>query len=141
MIKVKLYITLIFIAFLIGCSPTKDGGKSVKDSSIVPSKSATSDLEEKELINFKFVFHNAIKAKLLGNYQEAANLFSQCTIIAPKEATSYYELGHIFEITKQKELAVKYAQKAVELDPDNYWYRIQYAHSLQRKGNRNNMKK
>ncbi len=134
MIKLKIYILTLFIALLAACSPSKEGKKPVKSSTRVAAKSALEDLTEKEQINFKFLFHNALKAKLLGNYQEAANLFKECTLIAPKEATSYYELAHIFEINKQKELALECAQKAIRLAPENYWYGIQYAHSLQRNG-------
>jgi tetratricopeptide (TPR) repeat protein len=132
--QIKLYIITLFIAFLAACSPSKEGNKTAKNSTGISSKLLLKDLTEKEQIKFKFLFHNAVKAKLLGNYQEAANLFRQCIILAPKESASYYELGHIFEITKQKELALKYAKKAVELDAENYWYRIQYAHALQKKG-------
>lgn len=134
MTQIKLYIITLFIAFLAACSPSKEGNKTAKNSTGISSKLLLKDLTEKEQIKFKFLFHNAVKAKLLGNYQEAANLFRQCIILAPKESASYYELGHIFEITKQKELALKYAKKAVELDAENYWYRIQYAHALQKKG-------
>ena len=95
------------------------------------------DLPEKEQIKFKFLFHNANKERILGNYQLAANLFLQCTEIAPREATPYYELAHLFESSKETSLALEYSEKAVKLDPKNYWYRILYAHSLQRAGNSN----
>ena len=80
------------------------------------------------------MFHNANKARILGNYQEAATLFKECTLIAPKESTSYYELANLFDNSKQNELALEFAQKAVELDKENYWYRIQYANTLQKNG-------
>ncbi len=131
----KLYILPLFIAFLIGCSPGKETANSGrKHQSNGATKNALSDLPEKEQIKFKFLFHNANKARMLGNYQEAVNLFSECTIVAPKESTSYYELAHLFENSKQTDKALEYAEKAVELDQNNYWYRIQYAHALQRSG-------
>ena len=136
MYKKNLFILTLFIVFLAACSPSKEVNKTAKKNSAHNSKhSSLAGLTEKEKINFKFLFHNAIKAKVLGNYQEAANLFRECTLIAPKEPASYYELAQLFEITKQKELGLEYAQKAVNLDTENYWYRIQYAHALQRNGN------
>ncbi len=117
------------------CSPSKKvGTASKKNKTTSPSKSALADLPEKEQINFKALFFDASKARILGNYQEAVNLFKGCTTIAPREPAAYYELAHLFENSKQKELALEFAKKAVELDPENYWFRIQYAHSLQRNG-------
>jgi len=93
-----------------------------------------SELPEKERIEFKFLFHNANKERILGNYQLAANLFMQCIQIAPKESSPYYELANLFEASKEATLALEYAEKAVKLSPKNYWYRILYAQSLQRAG-------
>jgi tetratricopeptide (TPR) repeat protein len=133
--QLKPYILSFLVALLIGCASSKETVSSSKKSEKVNSStSALADLPEKEQIKFKFLFHNATKARILGNYQEAVNLFRECTIVAPKESTSYYELAHLFENSKEKELALEFSQKAVDLDPENYWYRIQYAHSLQRNG-------
>jgi tetratricopeptide (TPR) repeat protein len=132
LIKIKLYILTIIIISLVGCSSTKetkDLGKTPK----AHNKELT-DLPEREQIKFKFLFHNATKERVLGNYQLAANLFVQCTEIAPKESAPYYELAHLFESSKDKTLALEYSEKAVKLDPKNYWYRILYAHSLQNNG-------
>ncbi|MFB0926334.1 MAG: tetratricopeptide repeat protein, partial [Vicingaceae bacterium] len=124
------------VVFISACSSTKETGASAKQKTTTSSsKSALVDLSEKEQIKFKFLFHNANKERMLGNYQEAVNLFKECTLVAPKESASYYELANLFENSKQKELALEFAEKAIELDPENYWYRIQYAHSLQRNGN------
>lgn len=135
MTKFKFYILPFLVVFISACSSTKETGASAKQKTTTSSsKSALVDLSEKEQIKFKFLFHNANKERMLGNYQEAVNLFKECTIVAPKESASYYELANLFENSKQKELALEFAEKAIELDPENYWYRIQYAHSLQRNG-------
>lgn len=129
----RIYIFTIVIAFFVGCSPSKEtSGFSKKSKS---HKTEFVDLPEKEQIKFKFLFHNANKERILGNYQLAANLFLQCTEIAPKESAPYYELAHLFENSQEKELALEYSEKAVKLDADNYWYRILYAHALQKSGN------
>ncbi|PCJ00639.1 MAG: hypothetical protein COB15_02380 [Flavobacteriales bacterium] len=117
---------------MVACSPTA----KVKSTS-KPQKTLNKDfvdLPEKQQIKFKFLFHNANKERILGNYQIAANLFKQCIEIAPKESAPYYELAHILENSKEKDLALEYAEKAVKIDPKNYWYRVLYAHTLQRKG-------
>jgi tetratricopeptide (TPR) repeat protein len=129
----KFYILTILIAFLVGCSSTKETKKIEKTPKALNKELA--DLPEREQIKFKFLFHNAAKERILGNYQLAANLFIQCTEIAPKESAPYYELAHLFENSQDKKLALKYSEKAIKYDPENYWYRVLYAHSLQNTGN------
>ena len=126
---------IVFLIFLLGCKPSSDVASNSTSPSKVNTNKGLEDLEEKELIEFKFVFHNANKERILGNYQMAANLFMKCIEIAPKEANPYYELAHIYDVNDQFDLALKYSEQAIKLDPDNYWYRVLYAHSLQRNGN------
>ena len=117
---------------MVACSPTAKVKSTSKPQETLNKDFV--DLPEKQQIKFKFLFHNANKERILGNYQIAANLFKQCIEIAPKESAPYYELAHILENSKEKDLALEYAEKAVKLDPKNYWYRVLYAHTLQRKG-------
>ena len=132
MIQIKHYILISLVAFIVACSPSEKV-KSTAKSQKSHNKDLV-DLPEKEQIKFKFLFHNANKERMLGNYQLAANLFKQCTEIAPKESASYYELAHTLENSKEPDLALEFAEKAIKLDPENYWYRVLYAHTLQRKG-------
>ena len=115
---------------MVACSPSKD---VAKDKPSGKSKDLV-DLSEKEQIKFKFYFHEANKERILGNYQKAAGLFAQSATIAPNESAPYYELAHIYESAKQYDLSLEFSKKAVDLDGDNYWYRILYAHALQRNG-------
>ena len=132
---IRIHIIIVFAIAIVGCSPSKEVTSNEKKATV--SNKEFADLPEKEQIKFKFLFHNAIKERILGNYQLAANLFLQCTQIAPKESSPYYELANLFEASQEKELALEYSEKAVELDEENYWYRILYAHSLQRAGKAN----
>lgn len=131
--KYKTYILIIIAILVVGCSSSKEVDKAKKQSKISNNKEL-SELSEKDQINFKFFFHNGNKERVLGNYQEAVNLFAQCVQIAPKEPAPYYELGSLFDGAKDFERALEYSEKAVKLDPENYWYRILYAQTLQRAG-------
>jgi tetratricopeptide (TPR) repeat protein len=131
--KLSFYITTIITLFFLGCSAPK----SVENNTKEPKKSKSknlSELSEKERMNYDFMFHNANKERILGNYQVAAGLFSKCIEIAPTEPAAYYEVAKIFDYADQKQLALENAQKAVELDKENYWYRYFYAYSLQKSG-------
>jgi tetratricopeptide (TPR) repeat protein len=132
--KIKFNILIILAVFLVSCSSTKESTNDEKK--LKPTISdGVSNLPEKEQIQFKFLFHNANKERILGNYQDALNLFMQCIAIAPEESTPYYEVANLYDASKQTDLALEYAEKAVKIDPDNYWYNILYAQSLQRAGN------
>ncbi|MBL4594559.1 MAG: tetratricopeptide repeat protein, partial [Flavobacteriales bacterium] len=86
-------------------------------------------------IKFKFLFHNGNKERILENYQLAVDLFLRCTEIAPNEAAPHYELARILSSSfKENKFALEHAGKAVKLDPNNYWYRILYARTLQQNG-------
>ncbi len=115
------------------CSSTKETANVAKKQGKTINN-GVSNLPEKEQIQFKFLFHNANKERILGNYQAAANMFMQCIAIAPEESTPYYELANLFDASKETTLALEYAEKAIKLDSENYWYRILYAQSLQRAG-------
>jgi tetratricopeptide (TPR) repeat protein len=133
LINTRLFILSLSITFFVGCSPSKETNISSKKNK--SHNKELSKLSEKDQRDFNFIFHNANKERILGNYEIAANLFLQCIQLAPKEPAPYYELAHIFESSKETKLALEYSEKAVTLDTENYWYRILYAHSLQKEGN------
>ncbi len=120
---------------MVACSPSKETSKSKPISKAKSSNKNLSDLPEEEQIKFNFLFHNGSKERILGNFQAAATLFVQCSQIAPNEPAPYYELANLFEGSNEAKLALEYAEKAVKLDPKNYWYRVLYAQSLQKVGN------
>ncbi|MCB9363904.1 MAG: tetratricopeptide repeat protein [Flavobacteriales bacterium] len=135
--KLFFYITTIILLSFLGCSAPKNVENNIKEPKKSKSKNL-SDLSEKEKMNYDFMFHNANKERILGNYQIAAGLFTQCIQLAPSEPAAYYEVAKIFDHADQKQLALENARKSVELDGDNYWYRYFYAYSLQKSGDTEN---
>lgn len=127
----KSYILPLLILFFIACSVPK----KVASTGEKTSQKEVTDLPEKDQMQFGYLFFNANKEKLLGNYEEAVHLFNECVQLAGKEPAPYYEMANIFDLAKKPELFLKYSEKAVKLDGENYWYRILYAHALQSNGN------
>lgn len=116
---------------MVACSSSKDSNST---SSIKANKKTVAELPDKEQVHFKFLFMNASKERILGNYEVAANLFYQCTQLAGGEPAPFYELANIFELAKEPSAFLENAEKAAKLDPDNYWYSVLYAHALQGAG-------
>ncbi len=77
------------------------------------------------------IFIDASKEKILGNYQEALNLYSLCIKNDPNNSAAYFDVATIYSNNGQYKDAVKYAKKAVDLDKDNNWYQLLYAKLLQ----------
>ncbi|MCW8898032.1 MAG: tetratricopeptide repeat protein [Flavobacteriales bacterium] len=122
---IKLFIPLIF---LVACNSQKD---------TVSSKQKTKEatvLNEKQKLELDFLFHEANKQRLLGNYEQALVIYSKCVKINPNQPFFHYELANLYNMANQQQIALQYAEKAVQLDPNNKWYRLQYAQSLQESG-------
>lgn len=113
-----------------GCSSSKTADKSP----VVKSTKKVA-LSEQDKMKYDFMFFNANKERMIGNYQLSAGLFLQCIELDPTQPTAYYELANIFDLTNQNKEAIIYAQKAVSLNGENYWYRFLYAHLLQKSNN------
>ena len=124
-----LYTLTLVIAF-VSCKTQKS---ATSNSVATPSSSSSQKLSEKDAIDFEYIFFNANKEKMLGNYSLAATLFLQCVKIDPTSATPYYELSNIYTYNNEKDKALECAAKSAILDPKNNWYQLLYADCLQDK--------
>ncbi|MCB0379695.1 MAG: tetratricopeptide repeat protein [Flavobacteriales bacterium] len=127
--KLQSIIIVVISIALFGCSSSKNTEKSVTQH---PKTKKTSTLSEQDKMKYDFMYFNANKERMIGNYQLSAGLFLQCAELDPTQPAAYYELANIFDLTNQTTEAIAYAQKAVSLNDDNYWYRFLYAHLLQK---------
>ncbi len=82
-------------------------------------------LTEEELSEYRYALTEATKQKLFGNYQQAAVLYQKCIEVNPRSDAAYFQLSGIFIIAGNIDGALRLNRKAIEIDPDNYWYRIQ----------------
>lgn len=78
----------------------------------------------------KLEFHNALAAKMLGNFEEATYMFNQVLKLDPEHHASMYELAKIYFETKKNSQALQYAANASKLDKSNTWYKELYAKIL-----------
>ncbi|OFX23513.1 MAG: hypothetical protein A2033_16185 [Bacteroidetes bacterium GWA2_31_9] len=91
-------------------------------------------LTENELNEFNSMFFDANKQKMLGNFDLAEKLLKKCIDIYPLSADSYYELANIYFYSDKLDLAFISAKKAVDINEENYWYRLFLANLYQKKG-------
>lgn len=80
--------------------------------------------------DYQYVLIEAVKQKNLGNLSEAVKLYN--LVIKEKEDcdVAYYEVGTIYLMTNQFELARKNLEIAYNLDDTNQWYTMAFLNSL-----------
>ena len=76
-------------------------------------------------VQFQNKFYEALKQKGIENYSKAIDAFVYCSELFPDRAVIYYQLGTLYFITKSYGRAESNLQKAIELDPNNFWYKEQ----------------
>jgi tetratricopeptide (TPR) repeat protein len=79
-------------------------------------------MTSKEEVVFKKLFFNANREKILGNYEDAAELFAQCIRKDPSSAASMYELSRLYLDAGKFSEALFFAEKATIIDQENIWY-------------------
>lgn len=68
-------------------------------------------------------FYEGKRMQLLGKQDDAFQLFSHSLELNPNSAAAYYELSSYYIGMRQDSIAESMVKKAVELAPDNYWYK------------------
>ncbi len=104
--------------------------KEAKSYSKEAEKSLTTNISDKNRVDFEYHFFNANKEKILGNYEKAEKLYLQALKVNPNSAVSFYELANIYSFQNNKRNALYYSKKAALLDPENSWYQLLYIDCL-----------
>jgi len=111
------YFCLLTIIILISACKTIDKSKEGR-------KNKTSEKSNAERLYLDGVFIDANKERLLGNYQNALDLFSAVLNKEPENAASLYEVARIYRVQKKNVEALLFAKKAVAIDGDNIWFQL-----------------
>lgn len=121
--KSLIYIILLVI-FFSSCSSKKN----------ISGKSDGGQLSQKKENEFSSNLIEATTQKIIGNYDLAQELFLEGLKIQPKSAVTYFELSGIYDYKKEGNSAVNSAEKAVELNEENDWYKTNLAVIYQKYG-------
>ena len=88
------------------------------------NKNKFPEKSKSERLTIDGIFIDANKERLLGNYQNALDLFSAVINKDPENSASLYEIARIYRVQKKTTEALMYAKRAVDIDDDNVWYQM-----------------
>jgi tetratricopeptide (TPR) repeat protein len=125
--KINLIILACVFAGFMSCKNTAPATSSKGKESSTSKKKTNSD---KDKIQYEYLFFNAGKDKIIGNYEAAANGYAQCIKLDQSKPTPYYELSNIFAIMGKDAQALELAQQAYVLAPQNFWFGLNYGQLL-----------
>lgn len=115
--KQQLIISYIFVVLGIGLSTTSCG--THKAAQVQP----VSQMTEADYRRHDYYFLEATRQREAGNHADALALYEHCLSINPQSAAVMYELAQYYAFLQQPERSRILLEKAVELQPDNFWYR------------------
>jgi tetratricopeptide (TPR) repeat protein len=116
MMGMKYFIKLLVLVIILASSCSRK---------IVPS--VITEKIDKSNAAFDFVYVEAIKQKILGNYGDALEYFEQCVKVRPESDGSYFQMAQIVLNNGDTKNAKKYLGKALTLDNKNVWYLMMLA--------------
>ncbi|MBD98259.1 MAG: hypothetical protein CMO34_00305 [Verrucomicrobia bacterium] len=124
----KTIVVLLLVGFFAACSSSQKTTSGKAD--VIPEVILTED----ESVEFGKVYINATKEKILGNTTKALKLYQQALSIDQSSAAAHYELGLLYQQTKDLTAAYEEFKRAHQIDPTNYWYTLSYANVLETQG-------
>ena len=120
----------LILLFLLFTTASFSQWRSYYPEEKVSKKKQKESSREKNKKLFDIHFFNAIKAKSLGDNEQALKHFDKCIKIDQKNPISFYESAIINSENGNYEIAIEQIKIALKLDPQNRWYLLLYANTL-----------
>lgn len=115
--RFKILSLLLLCAVVVSCGTSRQGGKKQKKGA---GKQVVLTPEEQR--KYDYYFLEASRLKMQNDYGAAFDLLKHCLAINPEGASALYEISQYYMFLKQVPQGQAALEKAVENDPDNYWY-------------------
>ena len=115
--KFKIVSLFVLCAILISCGTSRQGGKKQRKGT-----KAQVVLTPEQQRKYDYFFLEASRLKMKDDYSAAFDLLQHCLTINPNASSALYEISQYYMYLKQVPQGQAALEKAVENDPDNYWY-------------------
>lgn len=111
----KYYLCLLFVLAFVSCAAAK------KTVVVNPEKMQLSDSTQRQ---FDYYFYEGIKQKDNQQFDQALETFRLCQAIDSLDAGVHSEMGTLYALIGFNDAAVNSLEKAIRLDPANWWYNV-----------------
>ena len=108
------------IGCLLACVLFVSCGTSRQKMKVRPAEAVVLTPEQQR--KYDYFFLEAARLKVQKDYDAAFDLLQHCLTINPNASSALYELAQYYLYLKQAPQGQATLEKAVENDPDNYWY-------------------
>lgn len=108
------------IGCLLACVLFVSCGTSRQKMKVRPAEVVVLTPEQQR--KYDYFFLEAARLKVQKDYDAAFDLLQHCLTINPNASSALYELAQYYLYLKQAPQGQAALEKAVENDPDNYWY-------------------
>lgn len=112
---------LVFSLLLYSCAGSKQV-VNIKDPGEDGESPLLVDKSKNAELTIGTMYHDAVKAKLIGNKEQAITLFKEVLKTDPDNHAAMYELAKLLIENDNLLEAAPYARQAIKLDPSNIWY-------------------
>jgi tetratricopeptide (TPR) repeat protein len=112
----KYYLFIILVFVLSSCTAAK---KIVVKSPTIPRISESTQRQ------FDYYFYEGLKQKDNQQYDQAIETFRMCLAIDSLDAGAQSEIGLLYAAAGMNDKALDCLEKAVKIDPSNWWYNVQ----------------
>lgn len=80
-------------------------------------------LSTEEQRRYEYFFLEAVRLEQQERYDEAFEMITHCLSIAPEAPSALYKVATYYFFLNRKDMALEALSKAVEGEPNNYWYK------------------
>ena len=108
------YIWLVLTVLLVSCGTARKAAVPAKEQVV---------LSADEQRRYEYFYLEAVRLEQQQRYDEAYEMINHCLSIAPEAPSALYKAATYYFFLDRKEKALEALVKAVEGEPDNYWYR------------------
>jgi len=114
--RIKIFLFISTVLLCISCSTSK---KMAVNSVVMPEKS------DSDRRKFDYFYFEGLRLKDNQQYDQALETFGMCLTIDSLDAGVQSEMGLLYATIGFNDNALKCLEKAVKIDPTNWWYNVQ----------------
>jgi len=117
----KYYLCLLLVVVFVSCTATKKAVAETPKKIQLSEKIQLSDSVQRQ---FDYYFYEGIRQKDNQQFDQALETFRLCLSIDSLDAGAQSEEGILYALIGFNEQAVNCLEKAIRIDPSNWWYNV-----------------